>query len=273
MARSWRPPPQAGAGWVHVRPLRQPPAPGEQATGTGPATPLTSRRFPHSRSSAAACPRQARSSSPAPRRAPRLRALQLDPGPRAGTNPAAASKATTTASIPPPDGAEVTGPDQHARLTTGVPMGAAMLSPSGPCARYAPGNPGTGQERAWSAAFVDNGRQAVAVTADRCSSPYPQLNGGEVHTCRARLSSPRFWRLRCGLLELLSCGVTAAAPDVDGWTRTRCTGLPVSWTGARCDWAFSGVDWLPGRLAALDADAAEGHVGEVDAEADGVGLG
>src|SRR5215471_18396503 len=52
-----------------------------------------------------------------------------------------------------------------------------------------------------------------------------------------------------------------------------CTGLPVSWPGARCDRAFSGVDWLPGRLAALDADAAEGHVGEVDAEADGVGLG
>jgi hypothetical protein len=39
---------------------------------------------------------------------------------------------------------------------------------------------------------------------------------------------------------------------------------PVSWPGARCDWAFSAVDGVPGRLAALDADAAEGHVGEVE---------
>jgi hypothetical protein len=36
---------------------------------------------------------------------------------------------------------------------------------------------------------------------------------------------------------------------------------------------LAGVDGVPGRLAALDADAAEGHVGEVDAEADGVGYG
>src|SRR5215470_1252458 len=50
-------------------------------------------------------------------------------------------------------------------------------------------------------------------------------------------------------------------------------GSRVSWPGARCGRAFSGVDWLPGRLAAVDVDAAEGHVGEVDAEADGVGLG
>src|SRR5262252_356020 len=45
-------------------------------------------------------------------------------------------------------------------------------------------------ERACSAAFGDNGRQAVAVTTDRCSSQYPQLPSGSVGTARARLSSP-----------------------------------------------------------------------------------
>jgi hypothetical protein len=48
----------------------------------------------------------------------------------------------------------------------------------------------TGQERACSAAFGDNGRQAVAVSADRCSSQYPQLHSGNVDTARARLSRP-----------------------------------------------------------------------------------
>src|SRR6516225_5683723 len=47
-----------------------------------------------------------------------------------------------------------------------------------------------GQVRACSAAFGDNGCQAVAVTADRCSSRYPQLRSGSVGTARARLSSP-----------------------------------------------------------------------------------
>jgi hypothetical protein len=36
----------------------------------------------------------------------------------------------------------------------------------------------------------DNSCQAVAVTADRCSSQYPQLRSGSVGTVRARLSSP-----------------------------------------------------------------------------------
>jgi hypothetical protein len=44
-------------------------------------------------------------------------------------------------------------------------------------------------ERACSAAFSDNGRQAVAVTADRCSSQYLQIRGGSVGTARARLSN------------------------------------------------------------------------------------
>ena len=48
----------------------------------------------------------------------------------------------------------------------------------------------TGQERACSAACSNNGRQAVAVTADRCSSQYPQLRSGGGGTARARLSSP-----------------------------------------------------------------------------------
>jgi hypothetical protein len=48
----------------------------------------------------------------------------------------------------------------------------------------------TGQERACSAASGDNGCQAVAVTADRCSSQYPLLRSGSVGTARARLSSP-----------------------------------------------------------------------------------
>ena len=46
----------------------------------------------------------------------------------------------------------------------------------------------TGPERACSAAFGDNGRQAVAVSADRCPSQYPQLHSGNVDTARARLS-------------------------------------------------------------------------------------
>ena len=46
-----------------------------------------------------------------------------------------------------------------------------------------------GLERACSAAFSDNGRQAVAATADRCSSQYLQLRGGSVGTARARLSN------------------------------------------------------------------------------------
>src|SRR5215472_9872695 len=70
------------------------------------------------------------------------------------------------------------------------------------------------------------------------------------------------WSLAVGCLELGGCSSGVGHP-----------GSRVSWPGARCDRAFSGVDGVPGRLAVLDADAAEGHVGEVDAEADGVGLG
>jgi hypothetical protein len=51
-------------------------------------------------------------------------------------------------------------------------------------------SPDTGQGRACSAAFGDNGCQAVAVTADRCSAQYRQLRSGSVGTTQARLSSP-----------------------------------------------------------------------------------
>ena len=45
-------------------------------------------------------------------------------------------------------------------------------------------------ERACSAVLGDNGPQAVAMTADRCSSQYPQVGSGSTGTARARLSSP-----------------------------------------------------------------------------------
>src|SRR5215469_8595449 len=79
------------------------------------------------------------------------------------------------------------------------------------------------------------------------------------------------WPCRYGTAVAWSLAVGCLVPG--GCSSGVGTGLLLSWPGARCDRAFSGVDWLPGRLAALDADAAEGHVGEVDAEADGVGLG
>ncbi len=60
--------------------------PGNKPTGAPtPATLSTSRRFPRSRSSPAACPRQARSSSPTPCRAPQAPGAPAGPRPRAGT--------------------------------------------------------------------------------------------------------------------------------------------------------------------------------------------
>src|SRR5215468_3742560 len=79
------------------------------------------------------------------------------------------------------------------------------------------------------------------------------------------------WPCRYGTAVAWSMAVGCLEPG--GCSSEVGTGLLLSWPGARCDRAFSCVDWLPGRLAALDADAAEGHVGEVDAEADGAGLG
>jgi len=48
----------------------------------------------------------------------------------------------------------------------------------------------TSLEKACSAILGDNGPQAVTVTADRCSSQYPQLGSEGIGTARARLSSP-----------------------------------------------------------------------------------
>jgi hypothetical protein len=65
MSRSWHPAPNAGAGWVHVRPLRQPAHPRGNHPADPFATPPQSQKaLPRSPSSAAAYRRQARSSSP-----------------------------------------------------------------------------------------------------------------------------------------------------------------------------------------------------------------
>jgi len=50
---------------------------------------------------------------------------------------------------------------------------------------------GNGRKVSCSAAFGANYRRAVALTADRCSSQYPQLRNGSLGTAaRAQLSSP-----------------------------------------------------------------------------------
>src|SRR5262249_54305220 len=125
MTRSW-PPPARAAEWVAGRPLRQahtrdppsePPPQPPQPAGWA---------LPRPRSSATACRRQARSSSPrALAGADGLRALQHHPGPRGGTNTAAARKASTPTQ--PDDKEQVTGPAHHALLTNGSPMGGRQL--------------------------------------------------------------------------------------------------------------------------------------------------
>jgi hypothetical protein len=70
---------------------------------------------------------------------------------------------------------------------------------------------GTSEERACSAASGDNGRQAVARTADRCSLLYPQPRSGSVDSARVRLSSPSD-RLRCPLARRLHPGTSAPHP-------------------------------------------------------------
>src|SRR5215475_14487038 len=90
------------------------------------------------------------------------------------------------------------------------------------------------------------------------------MDGGSF--CRGRFLGSaetigrRVWSLAAGCLS--RAGVRR------GWA----PGPPVSWAGALCGRALSGAGGLPGRLVVLDADAAEG-IGEVDGEADGVGLG
>jgi hypothetical protein len=114
---------QAGAEWVHVRPLRRPRAPGKPASdlrtrqpaGGCSSLPIIGRRLPASSSFA----------SPAPAGAT-LRALQLDPGPARQHKPAAMRKSHNQSPPRPRRPSEqVTGSTQYALLTTGVLMGAA----------------------------------------------------------------------------------------------------------------------------------------------------
>jgi hypothetical protein len=104
---------------VHVRPLRPPRATGKPAQRPS-HTPTRKEAVPRSRSSAAACRHQARSSSPAPAGAA-LRALQLDPA-RATAQTGSDEEKPQPKSHPNPGGREqVTGSIQHALLTTGAP--------------------------------------------------------------------------------------------------------------------------------------------------------
>jgi hypothetical protein len=87
-----------------------------------------------------------------------------------------------------------------------------MLSPSQPCARYAPRKHTPARKKACSAAFGDNGRQAVAVTADRCSAQYPQLHSGNVDPARARLSRlDATWPTSHSVISASDCSHARAA--------------------------------------------------------------
>jgi hypothetical protein len=103
MARSWRPPPKVGAGWVHVRPLREPRPPGETSPQQ-PPKPAGALLAPDHR--AAACPGPAHSSSPTPLPlAPGTGRSRWGPGSHApARNPTSASNATTTRPTTPTAG-------------------------------------------------------------------------------------------------------------------------------------------------------------------------
>ena len=105
----------------HAHPGNQPPTP-------APANPQ--QALPRSRSSAAACRRQARSSSPAPAGAA-LRALQLDPGPRDGTKPAATRKSHNTVPTQPGGHSRSPGQIHHALLTKRPPWVGTLRSTRG----------------------------------------------------------------------------------------------------------------------------------------------
>src|SRR5215469_7856034 len=142
----------------------------------------------------------------------------------------------------------VQGPAGDARLCTvaGVPVGRGLLERRArPMARM------PSSIRVWTVA-----------------SPMPRLVPETTAVLAVRL---RFMTLR--LRNGVAWSLAAGCPEPSGCSSGVGTGPPVSWPGARCGRAFSGVDGVPGRLVVLDVDAAEGHVGEVDAEADGVGLG
>jgi hypothetical protein len=103
-----------------------------RTTRRAPHTPVTAAHKPAGssspQSSAPACPRQARSSSPAPYRALPLRALQLDPRPRGGAKyRQLRGKPAEAAPASPATNSRVTGPAHHALLTK-VPHGRAICA-------------------------------------------------------------------------------------------------------------------------------------------------
>jgi hypothetical protein len=119
-------PPTRAAEWVAVRPAPPTCAPTRRAPrtpGHGRPQPAGSPRPP---SSATACPHQARSSSPAPRRALPLRALQLDPRPRGGAKHGQlrgkANRKSHLRARPPQQGHRASPP----RLLTKVPPWGAI---------------------------------------------------------------------------------------------------------------------------------------------------
>ena len=112
--------PHADAGWVHVRPLRQPAHP----RGNQPSRPFHDPQIPEGSSSLPIIGRRSPASSSFVLAAPRLRALQLDPGPRDSTNRQRRGKPQQQS--PQPGGPTATG--HQARppclLTARAPMGA-----------------------------------------------------------------------------------------------------------------------------------------------------
>src|SRR6185437_16907615 len=112
-----QPPATGGAGWVLVRPLRQPRTGNQHTTpdnptATGPSSLLRiSRRLPASSSFVLA--------------AARLRALQLDPWPRGEKTPGSCEEGSRRTVSPNPAARLVTGSGSYALLTPVALMGAA----------------------------------------------------------------------------------------------------------------------------------------------------
>ena len=106
-----------------------PPASTSPGETTQPAS-STTPQIPEGSSSPPIIGRRLPASSSFVLAATRLRALQLDPGPRDGTNRQRQGKATTTV-IPQPGGPRATGHQvrQPRLLTARAPMGAILWSP------------------------------------------------------------------------------------------------------------------------------------------------
>ena len=121
---------QAGAEWVHVRPT----PPTSTSPGKPPSRPFRNTPDPEGPSSLPIIGRRLPASSSFVLAATRLRALQLDPRPRDGTNQQRRGKPPQQSQ---PGGAKVTG--HRARpprlLTATTPMGAQTRLPGTPWAR------------------------------------------------------------------------------------------------------------------------------------------